>query len=262
MRRWTRIGRALVRASLQQDLEYRANFLAGFGATLAQAVWSVGVVAVIYHYAGAVRGWTYDQALAVVGMFTIVNGFVEGVLRPNVQGLVQQVRDGTFDFVLVKPVDSQVLVSLRYVRFAQGWDVLAGLALVGYGVASSGARPGVLEVATFATMLLAALVMVYGLWLMSITLSFWFVKVDNVVEVVQAGIEGGRYPVDALGGWVRIVLTFVLPVGFITTFPASSVLGRAEPWQIVGSWGGAVLLFALSRRTWRMALRHYTSASS
>src|SRR5262245_57487641 len=112
--RYLRLLTLFLKSSLLVELEYRANFIA----QALLAVFSAGItfvsVAVIYLHTDSLGGWTYDQALVIVALFTLIDGLIEVILQPNVHKIIQMVREGTMDFVLTKPVNSQFLATLRY----------------------------------------------------------------------------------------------------------------------------------------------------
>ena len=110
--------------------------------------------------------------------------------------------------------------------------------------------------------ILSAAVIVYSIWVMMVTTAFWFVRVDNITELFTAIYETGRFPVNAYPGWMRGVLTFVIPIAFITTFPAAALLGQARTYLLLASFLIAALLLIGSVLFWRLALQHYSSASS
>jgi ABC-2 type transport system permease protein len=93
-------------------------------------------------------------------------------------------------------------------------------------------------------------------------LAFWFVKIDNITELFYAFYEAGRYPVTIYRGLVRILLTYIVPIAFVTTFPASALLGRIDQTTTILGFVIAIALFVVSSRFWSFALRHYSSASS
>jgi ABC-2 type transport system permease protein len=97
---------------------------------------------------------------------------------------------------------------------------------------------------------------------MMVTLAFWFVKVDNLAELFNAFYEAGRFPISVYRGLLRAFLTFVIPIAFITTIPAATLLGRAGTTDITWALALAAVLFVFSNRFWNFALRHYSSASS
>lgn len=92
--------------------------------------------------------------------------------------------------------------------------------------------------------------------------SIWFVKIYNVTEVLRGLVEAGRFPIVAYPVAYRVFFTFVVPVAFLTTIPAETLLGRAQwPWLLGSALLAAGLLWG-SHLFWRFALRFYTSASS
>src|SRR5258708_8157170 len=88
---------------------------------------------------------------------------------------------------------------------------------------------GPLSVAAFLLLLAAAMAIVYAICLMLATLAFWVVKVDNMSELFFAFFAAGRFPVSAFPAWVRLLLTFVVPIAFITTVPAAAPIARPDP---------------------------------
>src|SRR5207247_7219389 len=124
----------------------------------------------------------------------------------------EHVRLGTLDFILIKPANSQFIVSLRHVQVAQFGQVALGLLLVGVGIAQIGRQVGSLEVASFVVPLACGLLLVYGLLLVLSTLSFWFVRVENLLAIFWSFLDAGRFPVDVYPGWLRITLRTVVPI--------------------------------------------------
>jgi ABC-2 type transport system permease protein len=262
MRRYLRLLRVFYKASLLTELEYRANFLVHglFSVGWTLLVWFS--VAVFYQHSTSLAGWSYYEAIMVVGMFQVFSGLIEALLRPNILAIIEHIRKGTLDFVLLKPVDSQFFVSTRQIVFWKLLDILVGFAVVGYALAQLRVLPGVGTIVLFVLMLLAGVMMLYSVWIGMITSAFWFVRVDNISELIYSFFEAGRFPVSVFKGVVRFVLTFVVPIAFMTTFPAAVLLNKLD-WRYV--WLGvplALLFFGLSVWFWRFALRFYTSASS
>lgn len=111
-------------------------------------------------------------------------------------------------------------------------------------------------------MLTMAIVITYSIWLMIATSSFWFVKVGNVTELFNSLYDTGRFPVSTFDGIVRIALTIVAPIAFITTFPAQAILGKLDAVTLVSAVALGATLFAFSAWFWRFAVNRYSSASS
>lgn len=250
------------RYSILKELEYRVNFFANVFMSIFWLAWAIIGVSVFFLHRDKMGDWTYPEVLMVVGLFTFFSGVMESLLRPNVGAIIEQIRDGTFDFVLTKPVNAQFIASLRNVVVWRFADVFIGLGLIAYALKLLDLSPTPDRIAVFVAMLLAAVFIVYSLWLVMSSFAFWFVKIDNITELFYAFYETGRYPVTIYRGVVRALLTFIIPIAFVTTFPASALLGRLDS---TTAWLGvifAAVFLVASNRFWNFAIRHYSSASS
>jgi ABC-2 type transport system permease protein len=250
------------RYSILKELEYRVNFLANTFMSVFWLAWAIVGVSVFFFHRDKMGDWTYPEVLIVVGLFTFFNGVMEALLRPNIGAIIEQIRDGTFDFVLTKPINGQFIASLRNLVIWRLVDVVIGLGLIIYALRLLGISPALDRIAIFTIMLASAIFIVYSLWLAMSSLAFWFVRIDNVTELFYAFYEAGRYPVTIYRGVVRVLLTFIVPIAFVTTFPASALLGRLDSNT---AWIGVILAIVFliaSSRFWSFAVRHYSSASS
>jgi ABC-2 type transport system permease protein len=248
--------------SLASQLEYQLNALIELVAMLANLVGSVLVLWLFYRQGVALGGWSWHAALVVLGAYTCLNGFTSTVLQPNLSRIVTHVQEGTLDFVLLKPIDSQFWLSLRSFSPAGLPEFFLGLGLMVWAArADQGGLQPQLVLAT-GVVLLGAVAILYALWFVIATTAIWFVKTWNATEVLRAALSAGRYPVSAFPATVRLLFTLVLPVAFLTTVPAETLLGRSSGSWILASLGVAIAALALSRAFWRLALRYYTSASS
>lgn len=253
--------RALLRVSLMTAMQYRASFLAEFFTSLLTTFAVVLPVLVVYTHTDAVAGWSRPEALLVTGFFMIFSGLVATLIEPNLGAVVDGVRTGSMDYLLVKPVDAQLVVSLQKVDPAQIWGVIGGFAVLGWGISDTGI-PTLAQSAAAAAMLIAGLAGMYGLWILVVCLSFWFVRVDNLRYLLQAASDAGRWPVSVYRGWVRFALTVLIPVAVVTSWPALALLGKLDLALAGQAVAVGVGMLVVSRIAWLQALRFYTSASS
>lgn len=260
--RYFKLLALFLKNSALREMEYRANFAAEMVLGFLYAAIAVVSVGVFYGQTDALGGWSLAEALVVVALFTLMNGVIHAVLEPNVQDLIAMVRDGKLDFVLVKPVNSQFISTLRRYRFSGASDLAAGAAILGIAFTQLDYAPSLQSLALFALMFGVAVLIVYSIWVVIATTSFWFVKVNNLSELFRAVYDTARFPVNTFPGMIRLVLTFVVPVAFITTFPAQAVLGRLDAPTVLAALAFGLALFAGSAGFWRYAIRNYSSASS
>jgi ABC-2 type transport system permease protein len=265
VRRLRRLVRAVVavyRAALMTALQYRASFLGEAFVALFWLVWTIAPLFVLYQYGSEVAGWSRSEALLVMGFFITLSGILDAFVDPNLTAVVQHVREGTLDFVLLKPVDPQLYVSIHRTAPAKLPHVLAGLAVAAVATASLPVRPGPGEVAAAAVLLCAAVTLLHSLWTLVVSLSFRFVRVDNLSFLLRSVVDAGRWPVGFYPVAVRIALTFLVPVALMTSYPALALRG-ALSWRAgLAAVATAVFFALLARFGWKRALRGYASASS
>lgn len=260
MRDLLRVPVALLRASLLVAMQYRSDFLFDLVTGVVRTAASVAPLLVVYAQVDAVRGWAFDDAMLVMALFLVMQGLIGGLVEPNLGEVVDAIRDGTLDLVLLKPADAQLLASVRRVDPSALWDLFAGLALGAWSLAHRDVAAVDLGVA--AALLASGLVSIYGLWLLAICLSFHFVRVDNLRFLLEAVASAGQWPISVFSGWVRFVLTFVVPIAVLTSFPAMAVRGAWDGRLVVTAVGIAVIFGVGSRIAWVRSLAAYTSASS
>ncbi|UBV43567.1 ABC transporter permease [Deinococcus taeanensis] len=262
MRRYFRLARIFLGATLAAQLEYRANFVGAVLASLGEVGVALLGISILFGQPGVtqVGGWSFRAALLVTGFFMLTEGVISVFIQPNMSRIAEAVRTGSMDFTLLKPIDAQFNVSTRNLNLLRAPDLLIGLGLIAYAASAlTVTLPGVLA----ALMLYAsAVVIVYCIWLGLSTTAFWFVKTQNVTELFNGVFGAARFPVTAFPVPVRAMLTFVIPVAFITTVPAQALTGTLSVPVALTSPLVAAALFVATRLFWRRAVASYTSASS
>jgi ABC-2 type transport system permease protein len=260
--KYLRLFAAFFRVSVMGELAYRVNFFWQlFQSLLSLAVSLIGL-AVIFSYTDTLGGWQPSEILVLVGVYFLVGGIIGLVIQPGMEQFIESVRDGTFDFTLTKPEDAQLIVSIRQVEIWRLIDIGLGLAVLVVALIWMGEKVSILQAGLFILMLIAGAVIIYSFFLILATLSFWFVRVENILVIFQSMYEAGRWPVSLYPGWLRYGLTFVIPVAFATTIPAEALTARLSWETLLGAVGLAVGLFAVSRLFWRVGLRHYSGTSA
>jgi ABC-2 type transport system permease protein len=261
--RYPKLLLSLWQFSFVEEMEYRSNFFANLLNTVASLGLALLTVQVFFMQTDEIGGWNVVQVMVLLGVFNALEGVVEMFLRPNIGRIVQHIRKGTFDLILTKPVDSQFYVSFRHIVFWPITDVILGLGLVLYGgVYLMGIQLTFTSVFLFLLLFLSAVATLYAIWMILMTISFWFVKVENLTFLFSSLFETARFPVSVYKGALRFLLTFVFPVAVLTTFPAAAFVGTLEAGDVLISLSVMTILLVISRRFWKKALRHYSSASS
>ena len=249
-----------LRTALAQAVQYRSDLVVE---GLVEVLWALAALVplvVIYGARPSVAGWSFHEALVVTGCFTLLQGVNEGVVTPAMTALVENIRKGTLDFLLLKPVDAQFLVTTSRLRLWKSLNVLLGLGLMTHGVLRSGHGVTVGRLAAGLVMLAVAVALLLALWTCAGCAAFVLGKVDNLTYLFTSVFDAARWPSAVFPGLLRLVFTVVVPLAVMTTFPAEALLGRLEPWRLGAAVAGAVAALGASRWLWLRSLGRYTSA--
>jgi len=260
--RYTRLFGVQLRTSVATGIEYRLDFVVQ---GIISVFWFASTLVPLFVVFGdrpTIAGWSRDAALVVAGWFVLMKGLLEGAITPSLMAVVEHVRKGTLDFVLLKPADAQFLVSTTKIQPWSVIDVAGGLAIVVAALAHMHRLPTPAELGAVAALLVAAVAVLYSIWILVISLAFYVVRIDNLSYLFMSIFDAARYPVTAYRGPVRFIFTFVLPLAVMTTFPAMAVLGTLESGTGLWCLAGAAAFAVAARQVWKISIRRYTSASS
>lgn len=248
-------------SSFARELEFRANFFAKIAQNLVWIVFFIMILLVIYRNTETVAGWTRGEAYMLAASCFLMNA-VSGGLFMSLVEIPQQVRLGTLDFVVTKPIDSQFWVSTRKFNFSDVGVLAAGLAMIGYGIYLAEVSPSFAQWVAYVILVGASLAIFYSFNLALMTLGIWLVRVDNLWVLGESVMQVARYPIDIYQGALQRLFVYVVPLAFLATIPTKQLVREYDP-QMLGlgvGWAAAALIF--SRMFWKFAMRHYTSASS
>jgi ABC-2 type transport system permease protein len=258
--RYLRLLGTQLRASLLLGMQYRTDFfLDGFVEVFWMATALVPLL-VVFRLRPAVAGWTFGEALMVTGWFTFLEGVLEGAINPSLVTVVDHIRKGTLDFVLVKPADAQFLVSTARFQPWRGVNVLTAGVIFAWGFHRLGRGPSASAVLLSGVMMIAAVTTLYSLWILTVSAAFYVVRVDNLSHLFSSIFDAGRWPIGVFRGLARFIFTFVVPLALMTTYPAQALLGTLPARTLAGALAGAVAAFVLARLVWNASIARYTSA--
>jgi ABC-2 type transport system permease protein len=252
-----------IRTSFEVDLAFRANFwIHLFNTVLNLAVGALAIT-VLFGRVSSLKGWDYPSAMALLGVYLTISALRALFIGPSLEALVglgQEVWDGRFDFTLLRPVNTQFLITFRKWRLFALLDLALGLAVI---VTALQFGPGLdgLRLAAFLLTLLASVVALYAVLLIFTALVFWSPGM-LFTWVFDALFQLARYPVQIYPNWLQFVLTWLVPVGIMTTLPAQALTGQLAWTALAASLLMAGTLLAAASWLFNAGLRRYASASS
>jgi ABC-2 type transport system permease protein len=262
VRRYLSLLGVQLRSSSLLAMQYRGDFLLEGVISLFWTFTAMSPLFVVYAERESIAGWSFGESLLVVGWFTLLQGVLEGAITPSLNGVVEHIRKGTLDFVLLKPADAQFLVSTTRFEPWRATNVLTGVAIFVYAFHLLGRGPSIPGLLAALVLLGTSTLLLYSMWILTVSAAFFVVKVDNLTYFFQSIFDAARWPASVFKGVLAFIFTFVIPLALMTTFPAQAMLGRLPMRALVAAVMGSMVFAFIARRVWLRSIGHYTSASS
>jgi ABC-2 type transport system permease protein len=252
----------LLKINIEQELAYRADVLVNILVNLMWLGWELLSLYIIFSNTQTLGGWGVGELIALLGVFRLINTLMAAIIWPNTEKFNTGMRDGTLDYTLLQPAPSLLLVSFSRITIWRLWDLVLAIVLlvVGLNMSESSVTPA--SLLTFALLLAGGLLIFYSLWIVMMAFTFWFIKFDNNVTILQALLEAGRYPATIYPPWLRMIVTFVVPIALVTTAPLQALRGELTWWQVLLFVCVAGLALFIALRMWAAGVRRYSGASS
>jgi ABC-2 type transport system permease protein len=262
MRRYLHLLGIQLRASALLASQYRWDF---FVDGIISMFWAAtAIVPLFVVYGGDTRpgipGWSFGEALVVTGWFILLQGILDGAINPGLQAVIEHIRKGTLDFVLLKPADAQFLVSTSRFQLWRVFSVVNACLIFAVAFHRLGRVPTLGGIALSLVILAAVTWLLYSMWILIVSAAFFVVKVDNLTYLFSSIFDLARWPSTVFRGAFGFVFTFVIPLALMTTYPAEALLGRLELPRLVGALAGSAAFALAARFVWLRSLRRYTSA--
>ncbi len=256
---YSRLIKTFIKTSALEALMYRTNLWISFLHAILNLIVSVLALGILFGQTETLNGWDYASTLSLLGVYLIVSALRSLFIGPSLEtlvGLGQEIWNGQFDFTLLRPVNTQFLVTFRIWRLFSLIDLGLGVVVFLYSI-----PPNLLNWGLFLLALIAGVVILYAILLIFTALVFWNPGY-LFTWVFDAIFQLARYPLGIYPLGVRIFLTWIIPVGIITTIPAQAINGQIGfPVVLLISLFAAVLFFFASW-LFNKGIRQYHSASS
>ncbi len=258
---------ALARYGLARELAFRGNLIAKVAVEFIWLAILLIFYLTIFQNTTRVAEWSEDQYLFFVGCYFAMGALVETFFLSNCNEFADLVRSGDLDFLLLKPIDEQFLVTCRSIDWSTLPNVVVGAAVMGVSLWRMHWVFNPLHLGLFFAMFLCGLGLAYSFLVLLTAASVWMVRNQSLYELWWLFSSLMRYPRELFLGnaWVLpmgFFFSFIVPAMLVISVPADVMVRTWNP-RVVGFTAVAALaLIVVSRLVFRMALRRYRSASS
>jgi len=257
-----RIIGAFLKLNVQVALAYRSEAVVQILLNLMWLGWELTSLAIIFANTNELGGWGPAELIALLGVWRLVNTMMSIIVWPNTEKFNQGLRDGSLDYTFLQPANSQFLVSITRVELWRLWDFVIAVVLIVAGLGMSGRVAAPANIATFLALTVSGAAVLYSLWIVMIAVTFWFTRFDNNVTILAALMDAGRFPAQVYPFWLRLLITFIIPIAVATTVPLQGLRGELAWWEVAGFLALGVAAVFLSSRLWKAGVRRYSGASS
>jgi viologen exporter family transport system permease protein len=253
---------AFLKVNVQMSLAYRADTIVNILLNIMWLGWELLSLSIIFSNTQTIAGWGFGELIALLGVFRLVHTLMIALIWPNTEKFNQSIRDGSMDYTLLQPINSMFLVTFSRITVWRAWDLILAAVLITIGVNMSGETVTAPELLAFFLLTASGAIVLYSLWIVLIALTFWFTKFDNNVTILQALLDSGRYPVTVYPVWLRILVTFVVPIAVATTVPLQGLRGDLTIPRVAMFFAIGVISFIIASQVWKRGLKQYSGASS
>ena len=253
---------SFLKINIQMSLAYRADTVVNILLNLMWLGWELLSLNIIFSNTTSLGGWGLGELVALLGVFRLVNTLMIALIWPNTEKFNQSIRDGSMDYTILQPINSMFLVTFSRITVWRIWDLVLAIVLIVVGVNMTGDITTPFNILTFILLAITGTIIIYSLWIVLIALTFWFTKFDNNVTILQALLDAGRYPATVYPVWLRVIVTFIIPIAVATTVPLQALRGELDPSQIFLFLVISIASFWVSTKVWKAGLKRYSGASS
>ena len=217
----------------------------------------------LYLHTGAIGSWTKWEVVLLIGASNFIQQIFHAIVLINLANLSELVRTGKLDFLLLLPVNTRFIVSLRQVDLGSCVNAACAAAVMLYAAAQLHLQPTFVQFAGFLALCLVGVVVHYSLMLLLAAVCFWTVKAQGIVWGYYNLFNIARLPDEAFRGVFKVVFTFALPMLLVSNVPVRLLADKlSSPKPVLLLLVVALGCIIISELGWRASLRRYTSASS
>jgi len=250
----------LLKLGLKADASFSLDFLFGIVSSILWIGIPIAFFKLLFLKIDTFDGWTYAQILTLIGIYTIIDGLMMGLLIRSMRALENDILSGALDQNLLKPIDTQILYLFKSVSLVQLVNVFFGLAIVVFSVVLQRKIPTLTELLFTLVSIFMGCIIYYSIWFIVVISAFWFPSTVSRSELFLSVIGVGKYPATIFTGLIKVTLYFILPLVLIAN-PAMEILTKGSFQMFISvQVPVSILAIFLCRFLWKKGLKRYESA--
>lgn len=262
MKRYIDTYMTLLRLNFSNLMVFRGNLINNVVGSVVWGSFHFISILLLTSRTPSLYGWSRDELILLTASFSFLWGFFHIFLARNFERMSEIINLGELDGILLKPIDSQFLLSTNTVNFTGLVRVTLGV--VALIIVSQRAYISFtfIQIGLYLLLVMCGILLIYSIWFSVTTMIIWFPRLTNLVEFLFMISGLSRYPPDMIRGFNNSLLLFLLPITIFVSTPTKALINRLTVGDVLILLFFTSILFVFSRAFWKFALRYYTSASS
>jgi len=262
-RRYLGIYAALWKNSVVREMGFKANFLLWIVVELLWFGLQLAFIVVIYQHTESIGDWSKWEVVLLVGASHFIQQIFQAFFLSNCVQISEYIRTGKLDFMLLLPINTRFIVSLRHVDLGGFVNAVSSVAVMVYALKQLDYVPSSVQIVGFLLLVMAGVLVHYSLMFLLASISFWTVRAQGIVWGYYSLFNIARLPDAAFRGFFKTFFTFAVPMLLVANVPAKLLADELDsPMDMLLLLGMAVACMVISELGWRFSMKHYTSASS
>ena len=258
---YLRVYWRLLKINFVYLLAYRLNFINKVISSLGWGFYQIVWIELLTYKTQSVFGWSKNELIALAGSFVIFTALVHFFFSRNFQEFSRIINYGQLDEYLIKPIDSQFLLTFKIVDYSNVFRIIIGFYFVFSIMIKDHIAISLVNVMGYLALMGCGLVMTYGIWSAFSTIIIWHPQLSNLVDFLFNLNGMSRYPKEMILNTGNYILFFLLPFTLILSTPTKILFQKTLSGDIELLLLFTIIIFIFSRWFWKFALRFYTSAS-
>ncbi len=267
-----RVFLVFARNSLVRDMTFRGNFIVECVSSLSWMAMNLGYYLLIFQFTTSIgenTGWGKYEFFVFLATTLFINSIVQAFFMPNCEEFSELIRTGGLDFALLKPIDTQFLVSLHKIDWSSLSNFIFAACLLAYSLAHLPQWPTPVQAVLYPVYVVCGVAIMYSLMITLSATSVWLGRNQTLYDFWFYITNFSRYPMEIYRGPVgqplRWFFTFIIPVLVVVNVPAQLMAKplEAQSWPLVGfALVATAASLWCSRYIFNSAMLSYRSASS
>ncbi len=262
MIRYLRLYLYFLRFSFSRAMEFRLDFFFRIIMDIFYYGINIGFYSLIFIHTDLLGGWTMDEMLIFISGFLVVDAISMTVFANNLWMLPEYINKGELDYYLIRPVSSLYFLSLRDFAANSFVNLLMAVGIMVWALIRYPAPLSFGLIALYVLLILFGSLLRYLVRMIFIIPTFWFHSARGFEMVFFYLNRFIERPDMIFTGWVRLMLTTVLPFGLMASFPARLLLDGFEIKTFLHFSVIILVFFFIVQWFWKTGLKAYSSASS